>query len=66
MVKNRLKLDKFYRNLIKKENIPYKQALLIFEAMHREAISLGIINSKNILEGLEVDIKIARPINGLT
>jgi hypothetical protein len=34
--------------------------------MHREAVFLGAINSKNILEGLETDIKIAKAINGLS
>lgn len=65
MVKNKLKLNKFYQRLIKKENISHKKALSIYEALHREAVSLGVINSKNILDGLEVDIKIAKVINGL-
>jgi hypothetical protein len=66
MVKNKLKLDKFYRELMEKENISYGEALSIYEALHKEAISLGIINSKNISEGIEVDLRIARAINGLT
>jgi len=65
MVKNKLKLNKFYRDLIEKENISHKEALLIYEAMHKEAVSLGVINSENILEGLEVDLRIAKAINGL-
>ncbi len=35
------------------------------EALHREAVSLGVINSENILEGLETDLRIAKAINGL-
>jgi len=66
MVKNAFKLNRFQEELIKKENFSYKKALLIFEAMFKEAITLGAINSGNILEGLEIDIKIARAINGLT
>ncbi len=66
MIKNKLKLDRFYRKLMKKERIPYRKALLIYESLHKEAISLGIINSKNILEGLEITIKIAKTINSLT
>ena len=66
MVKDRFKLNKFYQELIKKENIPYKKALAIYEALHKEAVSLGIINSKDILDGLETDLRIARVINGLT
>lgn len=66
MVKNKFKLRNFYKKLIKYENIPYTKALAIYEQLHREAISLGVINSKNILEGLEVDIRIAKAINSLS
>mgnify|MGYP001615011290 FL=1 len=65
MVRNKIKLDKFYQELLKKENISYKNALLIYEALHKEAVSLGIINSKNILEGLAIDLRIAKALNGL-
>jgi len=66
MIRNRHKLEEFYRELIRTENISHKQALAIYEALHKEAVSLGIINSENILEGLEVDLRIARAINGLS
>ena len=59
-------MDKFYQKVIEQENISYKKALSIYEALHKEAVSLGIINSKNILEGLEIDLRIAKAINGLT
>ena len=65
MVKNKVKLSKFYRKVIEEENISHKKALSIYEALHKEAVSLGIINSENILEGLEVDLRIAKAINGL-
>ena len=65
MLRKNRKLDKFYKSLIEKEKIPYKKALVIFEALLKEAVSLGIINSKNILDGLEVDIKVAKALNGL-
>jgi len=65
MVKNKHKLNKFYQKLIKEENISHKKALSIYEALHKEAVSLGIINSENILDGLEVDLRIAKAINGL-
>ena len=66
MIKNKHKLNRFYRKLIGDEDISHKEALRIYEALHREAVSLGAINSKNILEGLEVDLRIAKAINGLT
>ena len=66
MIRNKPKLDKFHRKLIKEENLSYKKALSIYEALHKEAVSLGIINSENIIEGLEVDLRIAKTVNGLT
>ena len=66
MIQNKPKVDNFYRKLIKEENLSYKKALSIYEALHKEAVSLGIINSENILEGLEVDLRIAKTVNGLT
>ncbi len=66
MIRNKPKLNKFHRKLIKEENLSYKKALSIYEALHREAVSLGVINSENILEGLEVDLRIAKTVNGLT
>ena len=66
MIKDKSKLNEFYRKLIKEEKISYKKALFIYEALHKEAVSLGAINSENILEGLEVDLRIAKAINGLT
>ena len=66
MINNTPKLKSFYRKLIEKENISHKQALAIYEAMHAQAVSLGVISSKNILEGLDVTIRIAKAINGLS
>jgi len=66
MIRNKLKLNKFYQKLIEEENISHKEALRIYEALHKEAVFLGAINSENILDGLEVDLRIAKAINGLT
>jgi len=65
MIRNKLKLNKFYQKLIEEENISHKEALRIYEALHKEAVSLGAISSENILEGLEIDLRIAKAINGL-
>lgn len=65
MVKNKKKLEAFYRGIIKKEAISYRKALFLYEALHKEAVSLGVISSKNMLEGLETDIRIAKALNEL-
>jgi len=56
-------LDEFYRRLDAEENLSHGEALAIYEMLHKEAVSLGAINSENILDGLEVDLRIARAIN---
>ena len=63
MIKNPLKLKEFYRESFRKEKLSYKKALAIFEALRHEAVSLGKFNSKNILEGIEVNIKLAKILN---
>jgi hypothetical protein len=63
VIRNKRKLEEFERKLDAEEKLSYREALAIYEAMHKEAVSLGIISSENILEGLEVDLRIARAIN---
>jgi hypothetical protein len=63
MIQNRHKLDEFQRKLDAEENLSYIEALAIYEMLHKEAVSLGVINSENILDGLEVDLRIATAIN---
>ena len=66
MIVNTPELVEFYRKLIATEDISHEQALRIYEALHEEAVALGVISSENLSEGLEVDMRIARAINGLT
>ena len=63
MIQNRRKLNDFYHKLDAEESLSYQQALAIYELLHKEAVSLGAINSENILDGLEVDLRIAKAIN---
>jgi len=65
MVRNKHKLNEFYRKLIEEENISYKKALSIYEALHKEAVALGVISHENIWDGFEVDLRIAKAINSL-
>ena len=66
MIKPGREYSEFRRKLIKEENLSYRQALAIFEALHKEALCLGAISAENIMEGLETDLRIAKAINGLT
>jgi len=63
MIKNKHKLNKFYRKLISQENISHQEAISIYEALHKEAVALGAISHENIWDGFEAVLRIARAIN---
>lgn len=63
MIRNKRKLNRFYRKLIEEENISHKEALRIYEALLKEAIALGAISHENIWDDFEVDLRVAKAIN---
>ena len=63
MIKNKRKLNEFYRKLIEEGDISHKEALRIYEALHKEAVALGAISHENIWDGFEAVLRIARAIN---
>ena len=66
MIKNHKKLQEFERKLLKKEKVDIMQNFKIVEALYKEAVALGIFPLKNPLEGLEIDIKIAKVVNSVS
>ena len=65
MIKNDKRLQEFERKLLKKEKVDIMQNFKIVEALYKEAVALGIFPLKNPLEGLEIDIKIAKVVNSV-
>jgi hypothetical protein len=63
MLKNPKQLDAFHSRLYRQEVLTYQESVRIFEALLNEAVLLGAINSKNILDGIDVDIRIANAVN---
>ncbi|MEW5761350.1 MAG: hypothetical protein AB1779_11360 [Candidatus Thermoplasmatota archaeon] len=66
MIKNRQKLQKFEKEILKNEKVDFLKNYKIVEAMYKEAIELGIIPMKEPLYGLEVDMKVAKVINSVS
>jgi len=66
MIKNKRKLDKFYRELEAKEKLSYKQALRIYDALHKEAVHLGAISHENIWNGFEAVLRITKAMGRLS
>jgi hypothetical protein len=66
MVKNAGKLSELERAIIRKEKPRLLKNLEIVEAMYKEALSLKVFPLKDPLAGIEVDMRIARIINGVS
>lgn len=65
MIKNPDILEQFEKQRTREEKLSFEEALKIFEAMWKEGVNLGVLPPKDPLEGIEIDIKIARIINCL-
>ncbi len=65
MIRNKRKLDEFYRKLDAEENLSYKEAARIYDALHKEAVALGAIGHESIWDGFEVDLRIAQAMSRL-
>jgi hypothetical protein len=63
MIKDTELMAEFEENELRREKSDYASALRLFEAMWKEAMLLGVLPLKDPLEGIEVDIKIARILN---
>ncbi len=65
MVKNREILEKFERDFLSKTSSNYLKNIEIFETLLEFAMEMGKIPYQNPMEGIEIDIKYARVINGI-
>ena len=63
MIKNPEILAEFEKQYIRSEKIDHFDALRLFEEMWKEGVLLGVLPLKDPLEGIEVDLRIARILN---
>ena len=63
--RKREELQKFEYAFLRKGKVLISKNFQILEALYKEAVSLGIIPLKNPLDGIEVDLKIARVVNSV-
>lgn len=63
MIKNPDLLEELNKAQIKAIPPDYFHGLIIFEALYREATALGMFPLKDPLEGIQVDIRLARILN---
>ena len=64
MIKDVRLLKKFEDTIMKKEGrLSFAYSMRIFESLWNEGVKLGVLPPKKLLEGIEVDIKIAKALN---
>jgi hypothetical protein len=66
MIKDYEKLNNFEKELLRKTPVNIKENFQIMESLYNEAKILGIFPLKNPLEGIEIDIKIAKVVNSVS
>jgi hypothetical protein len=66
MVKDYKKFETFEKELMKLEKPGLVKNFKIVEALYDEAVALGAIPLKDPLDGIEVDIRIAKAINSVS
>ncbi len=63
MIKNGKILKRFEDDLISQQRFSIEEAFNIVESLWHEGVSLGVLPPKNPMDGIEVDIKIAKALN---
>jgi transcriptional regulator with XRE-family HTH domain len=65
-LRKRGELLKFELEFLRKEKTDVVKNFHIVEALYKEAVTLGIIPLKNPLDGIEVDLRIAKVVNSVS
>ncbi|MBW1956754.1 MAG: hypothetical protein JRI76_12850 [Deltaproteobacteria bacterium] len=63
MIKDPETLAEFERECLRRDQTDYFDSLRLFEEMWKEGVFLGVLPLKDPLEGIEVDLRIARILN---
>jgi hypothetical protein len=66
MIKDAEYYQEFERQLAAADRLTYDQAVAIIEGLREEAIALGIWPQQDPMEGIDIDIRVARTLNACT
>ena len=58
--------QEFEIELLRNGNLDLKKKFKILEALYKEAVALGVFPLRDSLEGLDVDIRIAKVVNSVS
>ncbi|MBI5577282.1 MAG: hypothetical protein HY896_13100 [Deltaproteobacteria bacterium] len=65
MITDAKKWAAFEEEAIRADKPDFRRNMRLVEAMYREAAALGAFPPADLLEGIDVDIRIARVVNGV-
>jgi hypothetical protein len=65
MIRNS-EFQKFEIEFVRRAKVDIMRNFHIVDALYNEAVALGIIPLKNPLDGIEVDLKIAKVVNSVS
>ncbi|NPV59860.1 MAG: hypothetical protein HPY75_09375 [Actinobacteria bacterium] len=65
MIRNGEKLARFEEDYLKQAGVDYARNLAIMDAMREEAVALGVLPPEDPMEGIEVDLRVARIVNSV-
>ena len=63
MIRDAGALQRFEDSVIRGRKLSHAKALQLYESMWREGVTLGALPPKDPLEGIDVDIRIAKILN---
>lgn len=63
MIKRSEMVAAFEKEQIRQNKADYRENMRIFAALYQEAVALGIFPLEDPLEGIEVDVRLARALN---
>ncbi|MEO0104476.1 MAG: hypothetical protein ABIK77_04710 [candidate division WOR-3 bacterium] len=65
MIKNKKLLEELEKEIIRNSQLDINKNIKIFQEFLKLAREVGRFPSENLLEGIEIDIKYAKAINGI-
>ena len=65
MIKNSKRWQEFQDEFLQKNTLSYNTSLKLLDGMWEMAVALGVFPPKDPLEGIDVDIQVARILNCL-
>lgn len=63
MIRNPHLVEAFERELARRERPDYRRNLAVYEAMYAEAVRFGVLPPRDPLDGIDVDVRLARALN---